>query len=233
MSPHDLCKEIVFDLGVLASLNIDFMGVSLQPETPLLPTFGDIGGKLLAQANTALAPLNPLFTMIELLIILKDVLEAVATLNPFSIIAALEKFVVKLLKLRAFIPQLAIPRIVRGLVTVMIVFLGGLRDELNALIRVELGIANAKSAANALGDLDLLASIECAEINLAASISLQSANAEPLNRLMNIVSVFCQIVGLPQLPQLTISPGGSAGDAIAPIDGLIAKLTAVRDAIPV
>lgn len=231
---HDLCEETVIDLDLLALLGIEVFGVKLEIEPPITADLAGLAGKLLGKANAVLAPLAPIFDLIEILILLKDVLEAVASLNPYKILQALKKFEKLLKKLIKYVPQLSVPRLIKGLVGVLIAFLVGLRAELLAVI-LEIGrIDIAKAKAAKLGDVTLLAAIECAEVNAAASLTLVTQSAEPLNRLLVSINFLASLVpGVPEIPALSFDPNGSASDALAPIDKLIDTLRTIQKAIPV
>lgn len=230
---HDLCKELELDIS-LFGLRIEMpVNFSIEVEGPLLPNPGDVAGKLLGKLNTALAPLSPIFDIIEMAMVLVEVLEAVSTLDPFKIIAALGKFKIKIDKLTKLIPQLSVPRSIKSALSVIIVALVGLRGEILAIAAQQTKLSIKKQRALALGDLDLEASIGCAQANLDFMLNVSRGNAEPLNRLLNTLSIFCKLAKLPELPTLSFDAESEAADLIAPIDDLIVALKAVRDAIPV
>lgn len=223
----------MIDIDILALLGIDLFGIKLEIEPPIAADLMGITGKIMGKLNAALAPLSPIFDLIEILILLKEVLDAIATLNPYKILQLIKKFEKLLKRLLRYVPQLSIPRLVKGLLTVLIAFLVGFRAELQAIIDATTKITIAKQKAAVLGSLDLAASIECAEINLNASMTLLSQSAEPLNRLLTSVNFFGSLAGLPEIPGLIIDPAGSAADALKPVDDLIALLTEIRNTIPV
>jgi hypothetical protein len=226
-----LCAEIDLDLSLLGLQITLPVGFNLEADFTGIPNPGDIAGKLLARANAALAPLSPIFDIIDLLLVLKDVLDAVKSLDPMKISKKLVKFKAKLDKLRKLIPQLSIPVTIKSVVNVLIVLLVGIRIDLQAIIDAQAKIDLAGQRAIALGNLDLQASLSCAQANLDAQMELASAQVAPLNRLIFAVNLFCEIAGLPKLPELS-DLGEDAEAALAPIDKLIAQLGEVKKAIP-
>lgn len=233
VSVADLCSELELDLD-LFGLNIEFpVGFSLEIEGPVLPFHADVAGKLLAQVNGALGPLIPFFDLIDLLLLLKEVLDAVTELNPPKIIAKLVKFTKKLDKLKKLIPQIALPRSIKSIIKVLIVFLKGLRAEIMAIIEAQAKIDLGSARATALGNLDLEAALSCAQANLDFQLAVAVNNAAPLNRLIGTINLLCGLCGLPELPSLTLEADAEAEAMLEPIDLMIVALTTAYDAIPV
>lgn len=224
---HDLCAELTLDLSLF-----DFDVFDIQPPIPLIPNPGDVAGDIIGKVNAALVPFTPIFDVLDILLALPPLLDAIASINPAKILKALAKFLEKLQKLKKHIPQLKIPKLVKQLIGVIILALMGIRNDLEAIIAAQSRIDLSAQRAFALGAGDLTAALECAQVNLDFQMAVIQNNAAPLNRLIGFINVFCQIVGLPELPGLNFEPGSKAADCLAPLDDLIDQLKKAQDAIP-
>src|SRR5262249_61666355 len=107
-------------------------GASLDPELPGLG-FADpmqLSKQLLAQANAALAPLAPIFNVIDVALALfnavKAIPDAISHFDPSKISDALPELAEKVGKLAPLVPQLSVPLMILGLVDTLLAFLGGL-----------------------------------------------------------------------------------------------------------
>lgn len=215
----------------LTDLSVIFPGgLQLGIDGPHIPNPGDVSGKLLAKVNAALMPLVPLFDIIDALLSVKIVFDAVVTLSPFKISTAIEKLVVKLDKLKRLLPQLSIPCLIGTLVTVLIVYLVGLRAEIKAIIDAQARIDSASARAAELGSVTLAQMASCASANLSVQISAARNNGRPLNRLIAILNQLSSMVGLPQVPPVTV--GADMEAALDPLNELIQALTNLRSMIP-
>lgn len=234
MDVQGLCVELDLDLEI-TQLFIEFpVGFSLEIEGPIVPNPGDIAGKLLAKANAALAPLSPLFDIVDLLLVVGELFEAA---KKFPKIGALVKLSPKLRtrldKLKKLIPQLSVPRTIKSIIQVLIVALLGLRAELLAIIEAQSSLDLRSARALALGNADLAAAVECAQANLDFQLDLALRQAAPLNRFINTVNLLADLAKLPKIPALVVDASAGASGALSPIDALIEKLRALYKSISV
>src|SRR5678816_1818139 len=133
-------KSICVELTVQPqNLSVTFPGgASLDAELP------DVGGpdrmerskQLLAQANAALAPLGPVFNLIDVALALfnavKAIPDAISHLDPSKITDALPDLANKAARIAAIVPQLSVPLMILGLIDALLAFLGGLSGQLRA-----------------------------------------------------------------------------------------------------
>src|SRR5678815_2803995 len=135
-------KSICVELTVQPhSLSVTFPGgASLDAELPDVgvPDPMELSKQLLAQANAALAPLGPVFNLIDVALALfnavKTIPDAISHLDPSKISDALPDLAEKAGKLAPLVPQLSVPLMVVGLIDTLLAFLGGLAGQLRALI---------------------------------------------------------------------------------------------------
>jgi len=190
---------------------------------------------LLGQASGAMAPLVPVFNIIDAVLSIKDFAEAVPGLitNPTAIVEAIEKLIQKIAKLAGLIPQLSVPLMVLDLIDVAIEALNGLVTQLEAVIVQEAKIAAASLKATEPGNDALLEVVACAEaINLQVKNGI-SEGLGPLNSFFGMINIFLSLIGLQPIPDLA---GGLPDDSEAAIDSLrdvVKILQDLRATIPI
>jgi hypothetical protein len=232
----DLCVALT---ATTQHLSVTFPGgASLDPELPDLG-FADpmqLSKQLLAQANAALAPLAPVFNLIDVALALfnavKAIPDAISHLDPSKISDALPDLAEKAGKLAPLVPQLSVPLMVVGLIDTLLAFLGGLAGQLRALIDQQVRIQRAEDRAAALGNAQLQAVVDCSKHQLSAQLASLAESVAPVNRLIALINVFAQLAGLGPLPDLA-NLGSDAASALRPIEDTVKLLQQIRAAIPV
>ncbi|MGH9886857.1 MAG: hypothetical protein ACREBE_15105, partial [bacterium] len=127
-------KTICVELTVQPQrLSVTFPGgASLDAELPDVgvPDPMELSKQLLAQANAALAPLGPVFNLIDVALALfnavKAIPDAISHLDPSKITDALPDLANKAARIAAIVPQLSVPLMILGLIDTLLAFLGGL-----------------------------------------------------------------------------------------------------------
>ncbi len=213
-------------------------GASLDPELPFagIPDPLQVAKQLMGQANAALAPLQPLFNILDVALALFETVSAIpaaiASLDPSKIADALPGLAEKVTKLAPLVPQLSVPLMIVGILDTLIGFLGGLSTQLRALVDQQVRIQAAENRAVELGNAQLQVVADCAKHHVATQLASLSESAAPVNRLIAVVNVFAQLVGLGPLPELA-DLGTDAAAALQPIDDTVRTLRQIRTAIPV
>ncbi len=217
-------------------------GISLEAKGGTgIPNPGDVMADILAQVNSALVPLKPIFDIIDILLLVVQVFDAVKSLNPISIGKALVKLIAKVDVVAQFVPPLSIPLMVVDFLDAIIVLLGALKANLTVMLTAQLKLDAGQAAVDAMlagGDpfdieaaAQLQAAIDCGKANLEVGFAAMTSSAQPLNRLLALVSGLGEAIGLPKFGPLEM--GASLEVAITPIDALLTVLGTVRVAIPV
>lgn len=192
---------------------------------------------MLKQLNTALVPLGPFFKILDVIKAVFDCIMAIPdSLGPppdptalLACVPALQKAVDAVL---AMLPPFPIFKLVKGILNVIITLLQGLKLKIQAWIKQVNRILNAAIAAEALGNIQLQLVVDCANGNMDAQLSNLNQDFEPLNRLLGIVNILLQLVGLDCIPSL--SGFGEISEAVlAPIDAIIQLLEMIYALIPV
>jgi len=171
-------------------------GATLAPELPDLgiPDPLQLSKQLLGQANAALAPLAPVFNLIDVALALfnavKAIPDAISHLDPGKITDALPELAEKAGKLLPLVPQLSVPLMIGGLIDTLLAFLGGLAGQLRALIDQQVRIQKAENRAAELGNAQLQTIADCSKHHAAAQLQSLSESVAPVNRLIALVNVF-------------------------------------------
>ncbi len=232
--PHAACVELDVDF-TLPSIVISLFGIDLSADLDgKIPFPSELSASLLGKVNGALMPLMPVFDIIDIMLTLADVLDAIATLNPIKIADVVAKFKAQLAKLLKIVPQLSIPIFIKGVLSAILVFLLGFRADLQAIIDAQTRLDAGHDKAVALGSADLEAALGCAQVNLDAMFTAKVSTAAPINRLIKVINLLIKIAKIPvdPLPDLA-NLGEEASEALQPIDELIKLVRLLRDAIPI
>jgi hypothetical protein len=232
---EDLCVELAV---TPQGLSIAFPGgATLDPELPdIIPDPLRLSKQLLGQANAALAPLVPIFNILDVVLALFQAVnaipDAITHLDPSKIADALPDLARKAAKLAPLVPQLSVPLMILGLIDTVLAFLGGLAAQLRAIIDQQVRIQNAENRATVLGSALLQAVADCSKHHVDAQLQSLSESVAPVNRLIALLNVFTQLVGLGPLPNLS-SLGRDAAPALQPLEDTVKSLMQIRDTIPI
>lgn len=223
--PGDLC--ITFPGG-------SEVCVSLPSASP--PTLDKLVRQLFAQVNTALAPLTPIFNIIDAVVAVFDCVKAISTLDPQKIIECIPNLAEKIAELLALIPQVSLVALVADIVDMLILYFKGLRNQILRQNAYYLRILDAQLAATRPGNIALARVLPCAREDLDQLLVWQNSSAAPVNRLIGVINLFLEIIGLEkyQIPTISslIDPEDFE-DAVFLIDKTIELLVYIRLAIPI
>jgi hypothetical protein len=223
-------REIVFPGGAALS---QVLAAGSQ-----IPSGLDAATNLLAQASPAMAPLMPIFNIIDAVLALVECVQAVPDAlgpppDPAKMAEALSQLAEKLPKLLDLVPQVATPRMAIGMLDTLIDFLEGLRDQIEAILLQAERTQAARAKAEELGDENLLHIAECAEGHARAQLQAMADSLAPMNAITSALNLFLGLLGLPEMPALDGLIDIEDPDAgFQPIDDFITLLRSIRDAVP-
>lgn len=210
-------------------------GPELAPNLPFadMPSPLDVGRGLLAQVNTALAPLTPVFNLIDIGIAVFEFAKSVPSLNPVTIVNKTKALALAVDKILRLIPQLSVPIMILGIIDAILAMLDGLVGELQLLVAQANAIAASRAAATSLGNVEMTAALNIADANVTAQITSMNKGLAPLNRLVALVNLIIGLVpGLPALPSFAdLSSSPSA--ALEELEDVIQTLQDIRGLIPI
>jgi hypothetical protein len=213
-------------------------GVTLNVMTSVpSPDATQLSKALLAQANAALAPLSPIFMIIDAILALKGAIESIPDVigpppNPGAILDAISDVVKKSAKLANLIPQLAVPLMVIDVIDALILVMDGAISQLESVVLQNARILAAQTKANEPGNSALLAITVCAT---AENVKVQAdivAGLQPINSMFGVLNLFLGLIGLPEIPQMD-ELGGDAVQTIETLRGVTKMLQDVRNSIPI
>jgi hypothetical protein len=223
--PGEFCIWLPGDVTICASASVEWGDIP------------SIARDLLAQVNTALTPLAPFFAVFDVLVAVFDCFKAVVeALGPppdpgklQTCISNLQEVIDKLLALH---PAVSIPKAIKSILSVVILFLQGVRLELAQLINFLLELAESGLRAAELANFELELAVDCAQKQLDAELVNLNESLKPLNRLLGVINVLLSIAGLPCI-QVPLDQFGELGDGLLDLlDAAIDFITLVRDNIP-
>ena len=213
-------------------------GAELSPQLASLGVAdpAEVAKQLLGQANAALAPLVPIFDLIDVVMALvnavKAIPDAISHLNPGKVTQALPDVGRTASKLLRLVPQVSVPVMVAGLVDVVLALLEGLAGQLRAMMEQEGRTARAAARAAELGNAQLATVVACSTTQLRVQMENLGESLRPVSRLLALVGLFSEIVGLPAPPQID-QLGTEPGAAMSRLEDITHALTAARRAVPV
>lgn len=211
-------------------------GAEMCVQIPGVPDPTDVSKQLLAQANAALAPLVPVFNIVDAIIALFNCVKAIPDSlgpppDPTKLAECIPDLAEKIDKLLKLIPQLSIPVLIAGLIDVLLFYLQGFRGQLEAIIAHQARLLAAATRAAELGNVQLRTVVDCAEASMDAYLQNLNEGMKPLNRLVALLNLFLQLAGLSPIPDFK-NLGDDAEAALAPLDAVIDSLKTIRAGLP-
>ena len=146
----------------------------------------------------------------------------------------------KIAELLALIPQLSLVSLVADIIEMLILYFKGIRNQILRQLAYYLRILDAELAATRPGNIALARVLPCALEDFDQLLNWQNSSATPINRLIGVVNVFLEIIGLGKLGIPLYAPPTSALNltqedfekSVILIDKTIELLVYVRLAIP-
>jgi uncharacterized protein (UPF0147 family) len=188
---------------------------------------------LMQAANPALAPFMPVFDLIAALQAVKKIAESIAPPNPVAIAEGVQTLTEKLSSLAQFVPQLAVPLMVKTTLDTIIAALEALQSKLAVFAAHNERIAQSMARAETLPEparSALLAVVSCAANNAATQLANENAALGPINRLIELLNTLLSMIGLPCIP--IVGGAGATPEAIALLGDVIAVLKLIQIPTP-
>jgi hypothetical protein len=218
--PEDLCVALPGGAIICAQAN------------GLPPSLYALARGLLGQASSALAPLTPIFDIIEAIVGLLECVKAIPDAlgpppDPSKLTSCIPNLVEKVNKLLRLLPAFSVPVLIRDILNALIVACNGAIVELEAIQTMLNNIATARS----IGNLSLLEAIDCEERSVAVEMDNLTRAFGAINSMIELLNSLGSLIGFPEIPTI----GGSGFDPALAIEGLqttVETLTVLRDSIP-
>jgi hypothetical protein len=185
----------------------------------------------------ALTPLVPFFDLIDTIVALFNCIKAIPDAfgpppDPTVFATCLPDLSKKLNKLLNMLPQVALPRLIVRLLTLVIESLRTVRSQLMHLQAQMLQILGTIDRAKKLEDAGLMAIAQCAQANVAQEAANVGKSLAAIGKLLGLINLFMGLIGGPEVPDLSNLAGRPLDDTIPPLDELLKALEAVRELVP-
>jgi hypothetical protein len=202
-----------------------------------IPTADELTNSLLAQVNTALVPMLPIFNILDVLVAMVKCIKAVEKClgpppDPTELVKCFPQLAKAVAKVLKMLPQLSVPVLIAGILDVLIMYLMGVRGVVLAFLNKQLRILAAQTYVRDLGSIQLQTAIDCANEDLQAAMVNLNQNSSGIGQLVEVVNLLLGLAGLPELPLGMTELGADAKKALLPIDLAIQVLTTVRAGFP-
>jgi len=185
----------------------------------------------------ALTPLVPFFDLIDTIVAIFNCVKAIPDAfgpppDPTVFATCLPDLAKKLNKLLNMLPQVALPRLIVRLLTLVIESLRTVRSQLMHLQAQMLQILGTIDRAKQLEDAGLMAIAQCAQANVAQEAANVGKSLAAIGKLLGLINLFMGLIGGPEVPDLSNLAGRPLDDTIPPLDELLKGLEAVRELVP-
>ena len=224
-SPGELCVEFPGGARVCATLGFE------------IGDQGTISRSFLGALNSAMAPLQPIFNVLDVIKGIFDCLQAIPDClgpppDPTALINCLPDLKKKIDALLKLLPTFSVPIMVKALIQVVITSLQGLRADMAALIAQAGRLEFASIRAAELGNVQLSFAVDCENGNMERQLEYLNASLTPTSRLIGLINVFLGLADKDCI-RIPLNPLGEISEAVlAPIDAAISFLEGVKAAIP-
>ena len=168
------------------------------------PSISDMVLKQLAQVGPAMAPLKPVFDIIDTALAIfrcvTAVPDAITNLDPTELFACVPELVEKINNLLALIPQLSLPRLIRSLLSALAALLRGFADDLDYLKRRMAEIAAAMDRAADLSDVTWAGFLSCAHETCKEQAMTMAEAIKGIGRIILLANLLMSLFGGPEIP---------------------------------
>jgi hypothetical protein len=190
---------------------------------------------LMGQLSPFLASVTCLLRMMAIIAKIIDVLKVVT--DPLSLPEKMKDLLEAVAKAAGcfgiVLGPLSIIQTIKQILQLIINLLSCLIREIKSLLEVKVGL-NFEAAE---GNPALLAALECAQNNADVSMEHLMASMEPLQPLLDMISLLADIaqlpIELPDMSKITITAGVDPTQALQPLQDVVDTLQAVIDSLPV
>ena len=190
--PADICFPGNFCLSAMRDALMD------------RPSISDMVLKQLAQVGPAMAPLKPVFDIIDTALAIfrcvTAVPDAITNLDPTELFACVPELVEKINNLLALIPQLSLPRLIRSLLSALAALLRGFADDLDYLKRRMAEIAAAMDRAADLSDVTWAGFLSCAHETCKEQAMTMAEAIKGIGRIILLANLLMSLFGGPEIP---------------------------------
>lgn len=198
-----------------------------------IPHLADMPMDFFSQIGPAMAPLSPLFNILDTVLAIfrcvKAVPDAITSLDPTELLnclPALAKLVDQLLKL---IPQLSVPKMVIATIRAIAALLRGIAADLLYILSQSQRITAMIDRAADLNDVKMEGFLVCAQNDLNQSVMSTAEALKGIGRFILLVNIFIGLIGGEEIPCLGDLIGDNIADGIQVVVDLLIMLADLLD----
>jgi hypothetical protein len=200
-----------------------------------IPHLADMPLDFFSQIGPALAPLKPLFDVLDTALAIfrcvKAVPDAITNLDPselFQCIPDLAKLIDKLLSM---IPQLSVPKLIRAVIRNLAKLLRAIAADLRYLQSQLQRIADMIDRAAQLNDVKLTGFLSCAQNTIEQQTMSTAEALKGIGRLVLLINIFIAMIGGEELPCFGSLMSDNLADGFDAVIDLLTALATVLDEI--
>lgn len=187
------------------------------------PSLPELVQGLFAQLSTALAGLEPVFNILDVIQVIFDTIKSVATLNPVDIAQQLPKLVDAVAGIASLFPPVGMILTIADTIKAIIVFIRGLLQLIESQIQQAVRIAASQTVADSTGFRKLTEAVACAQGLQATFVASLNDAFKPISTIIGVINTFMAIIGLgqftiPSIADIDVSDLGGTKDVLEAVD---------------
>jgi hypothetical protein len=203
--PSDLCftlpdaatmDDICFPGGFCLSYIWDGLGK--------IQHAADIPLDFFAQIGPAMAPLTPLFNVLDTVIAVyrcvKAIPDAITSLDPSELLDCLPALAALVDQLLKLVPMMSVPKLVKQALLTLAMLLRGIASDFVYTQTLLERIANAIDRAAQLDDVRMNGFLVCAQDDVNKTVSATSQALKGIGRIILLINIFMGLIGGPEIP---------------------------------
>jgi len=198
-----------------------------------VPNATDLALDYFSQIGPAMAPLKPLFdvldTVISLFNCVKAIPDAITSLDPSELLRCMPTLAAAVDQLLKLVPQLSLPKLVKALLHNMAMLLRGVATDLSNLQYQAQRIADALDRAATLRDHAMQSLLACAQADLDVQTWSTVEALRGVGRIVLLINLFMGLLGGPEVPCFGSLVEDHLGEGFAAVIEILLALADLLD----
>lgn len=196
LPPIQRVDDICFPGGVCLS--------NIWDKINQIPSLADIPLNFMGQIGPALAPLRPVFNIIDAILAIvrcvQAIPDAITSLDPTELLQCVPDLLEKVNELLKLLPYLSIPKLVKALINAIAQLIDGIAADLDNIKAQVERIMSAVDRAATLNDHDLSNLLACAQATLQDQVMSTAEALRGIGSIILLANVFIGLFGGPEIP---------------------------------
>jgi hypothetical protein len=169
-----------------------------------IPTLADMSMDFFSQIGPAMAPLKPLFdildTVLQIFKCVKAIPKTIVTLNPKELLECFPALVKLINQLLSLLPYVSIPKMIKAILINLSRLLGGIASDLRYLESQLQRIADQIDRASSLGDVKMNGFLVCAQQTMNTTTLSTAEALKGIGRIILLINILLGLFGGPEIP---------------------------------